>query len=69
MENEIETVDEVICDCSGTTRKKVETLIEQGIDTLDGISRKTGAVSGCGACDWDIANLLTEYTKQKQDSK
>jgi bacterioferritin-associated ferredoxin len=63
LELEIEIDDEIICDCSGTTRKKIESLIAQGIDTLDGISRKTGAVSGCGACDWDISALLKEHEK------
>ena len=53
--------DEVICDCSGTTRSKIDSLIEQGIDTLDGISRKTGAISGCGSCEWDIADILAEH--------
>jgi len=42
---------------------KIENLIAQGIDTLDGISRKTGAISGCGACDWDISELLKEHKK------
>jgi bacterioferritin-associated ferredoxin len=63
MDKSLEIDDEIICDCSGTTRKKIESLIAQGIDTLDGISRKTGAVSGCGACDWDVSALLKEHEK------
>jgi len=34
--------DEVVCDCSGTTRGKIISLIEQGIVDTDTISRKTG---------------------------
>jgi len=52
--------DEVVCDCSGTTRGKIISLIEQGIVDTDTISRKTGAISGCGSCDYDIENLLDE---------
>ena len=52
--------DEVICDCSGTTRGKIISLVEQGIVDTDTISRKTGAISGCGSCDYDIENLLDE---------
>jgi bacterioferritin-associated ferredoxin len=63
MDKRSEPEDEIICDCSGTTRKKIDSLIEQGTDTLDGISRKTGAVSGCGACEWDISELLKEHGK------
>ncbi len=55
-----EDLDEVICDCSGTTRGKILSLIEQGIVDTDTISRKTGAISGCGSCDWDIEQILDE---------
>ena len=37
--------------------------ITEGIDDIDGISRKTGAVSGCGSCEWDIADFLAEHVK------
>ena len=47
-----EADDEIMCDCSGTTRGKIVSLVEQGITTLDGISRKTGTNSGCGACEY-----------------
>lgn len=53
-------LDEVICDCSGTTRGKILSLVEQGIIDPDTISRKTGAISGCGSCEWDIEALLDE---------
>lgn len=54
-------LDEVICDCSGTTRAKIYSLIEQGIVDADTISRKTGAISGCGSCEWDIESILDDY--------
>lgn len=55
-----ENIDEVICDCSGTTRGKIISLVEQGIVDTDTISRKTGAISGCGSCDHEIELLLDE---------
>ena len=58
--NASDITDEVICDCSGTTRGKIISLVEQGIVDTDTISRKTGAISGCGSCDYDIENLLDE---------
>ncbi|HCC82412.1 MULTISPECIES: (2Fe-2S)-binding protein [unclassified Methylophaga] len=58
--NAPDRADEVICDCSGTTRGKIISLFEQGIVDTDTISRKTGAISGCGSCDYDIENLLDE---------
>ncbi|MCB2427867.1 (2Fe-2S)-binding protein [Methylophaga pinxianii] len=55
-----ERANEVICDCSGTTRGKIISLVEQGIVDSDTISRKTGAISGCGSCDYQIESLLDE---------
>ncbi|MEQ1601538.1 MAG: (2Fe-2S)-binding protein [Methylophilaceae bacterium] len=55
--------DEIICPCSGTTRSKIQSLFEQGLD-MDAISRWTGAISGCGGCEWDIAQLLSDLSAQ-----
>ncbi|WP_119628323.1 (2Fe-2S)-binding protein [Methylocaldum marinum] len=52
----------VICRCSGTTTERIKQLVDQGVSDLDGLSRATGACSGCGACDTDILALLAEYT-------
>jgi len=51
--------DTVICPCSGTTKGQVCALSDQGLD-IDAISRRTGALSGCGGCEWDISALLAE---------
>jgi NAD(P)H-nitrite reductase large subunit len=56
--------DEIMCDCSGTTRGKIHQLCEQGIIDLDTISRKTGALSGCASCEWDIETLVDDYVKE-----
>jgi NAD(P)H-nitrite reductase large subunit len=53
---------EIICDCTGTTKEKVLSLIEQNAD-LDKISSATGACTGCGSCDVDIMNLIVEHGK------
>ena len=47
---------EIICPCSGTTRGKVISLFQQGLDA-ESVSRRTGALSGCGGCEWDIAQI------------
>lgn len=50
--------DPVLCHCSGTRRAYIQRLYqEEGMD-LPAISRWTGALSGCGGCEWDIADLL-----------
>lgn len=47
-----------ICYCSGTTQTKIEELIADGCDTLEKIANETGAVTGCGACEYDIQELI-----------
>lgn len=55
----------VMCPCSGTTLGKIQSLFEQGLEMED-ISRITGAISGCGGCEWDIAQLLNDLAEPCQ---
>lgn len=48
---------EVMCTCSGTTRGRIYDLYMQGLD-IDGISQRTGIQTGCGGCEWDIAEFV-----------
>lgn len=59
--------DEVMCHCSGTKRGYIENLFEQGMD-INAISRWTGALSGCGGCEWDIAQFLRDLSERKSNS-
>jgi len=49
--------DEVLCHCSGTRCGQLRELHAQGM-SLAAISRWTGALSGCGGCEWDISDFL-----------
>lgn len=60
--------DGVMCHCSGTRRGYIQRLFEQGMD-IDAISRWTGALSGCGGCEWDIAAFLKELAERQNDSR
>ncbi|MBU1214225.1 MAG: (2Fe-2S)-binding protein [Gammaproteobacteria bacterium] len=55
---------EVLCHCSGTKRGYIQNLFEQGMD-IAAISRWTGALSGCGGCEWDIADFLKVLAEQR----
>lgn len=60
------SADEVMCHCSGTRREQIRALHAQGMD-IQAISRWTGALSGCGGCEWDIADLLQSQERQRED--
>lgn len=56
--------EEVMCFCSGTTRGQIQRLFEAGLDQ-DAISRRTGALSGCSGCEWDVAEFLKELAEER----
>jgi len=58
--------DEVMCQCSGTTRGELQKYFERGMD-MDAISQWTGALSGCGGCEWDVADFLKELAEQQNN--
>jgi len=61
MVNQIQkptTREDIICDCTGTTREKVQQLIDDGADSLDAISDATGACTGCASCDILVMEML-----------
>lgn len=53
-----------MCPCSGTKQSYIQSLFEQGMD-IEAISRWTGALSGCGGCEWDIGDYLKELAAQR----
>ena len=57
--------EEIMCDCSGTTRAKIKKLFNEGMD-MEAISSWTGTLSGCGGCEWDIAQFLKELADQQK---
>jgi len=62
-----DSADEVMCSCSGTTRGEIQRLFQEGLDQ-DAISRRTGALSGCAGCEWDVAEFLKTLAEQQKPS-
>jgi len=60
--------DEIMCTCSGTTRGKIKKLFNDGMDMKD-ISNWSGALSGCGGCEWDVEQFLKELSEKQKESK
>lgn len=59
--------DEVMCQCSGTTRAEIQKYFERGMN-IEEISQWSGALSGCGGCEWDIADFIKLLSAQKDGS-
>ncbi len=56
--------EDVICECSGTTRRKIQQLLNKGVNSVEEIAQITGATTGCGSCDVLVAQLLTDAGQQ-----
>ena len=55
-----------LCYCTGTTAVKILDLINQGKNSLEEIINTTGATTGCGGCDYDVAKLVEQELNQKK---
>ena len=40
-------------------------MFNEGLD-LDAISRRSGALSGCGGCEWDIGEFVKTLAQAKE---
>ncbi len=60
-------MDEMLCKCGGVTRAQVDYWFGQGVCTLEGLSRKTGAVSGCGGCEPELLAALAAAENNMSD--
>lgn len=49
-----------LCYCTSTTASKILNLIEQGKNSLEEIINTTGATTGCGGCDYEVAKLIEQ---------
>lgn len=58
--NHAKQKDTVVCYCSGTTQTKIKELIAHEINTLEKIAYETGATTGCGACEYNILELIIQ---------
>ena len=62
-ENEIDE-GQVICPCSGTRISHLRRYVERGIVDVTAISEGTGALSGCGGCEFDVLEVLDRLKDQ-----
>ncbi len=48
----------IICYCLKVDLQTIKAAIAEGVSSIEGISDKTGAGSGCGRCQNRIADIL-----------
>lgn len=48
----------IVCMCHPTSDRDVDAIIDEGARTVEEISRRCGAGTGCGACVEDLRERL-----------
>ncbi len=56
-----------ICFCTGTTEAKIKQLIAKNVNTLERIADMTGATTGCGACEYEVLELIKQSTLKEDE--
>jgi len=65
----MENLDEVICPCYDLTKKDlIEAIKKHKIKTVEELSEITGAGTICGACIYELEELVEKY-KEKEEQK
>lgn len=59
-----DTENDVLCYCSGTTVQQIKALLADGTVDPERISRITGAASGCGGCEFEFQQLISDHTQE-----
>jgi NAD(P)H-nitrite reductase large subunit len=50
--------DHLVCSCQVVSRGEIVAAIGEGLTTLEQVSERTGAATGCGGCRPDVEALL-----------
>ena len=58
---------QIICPCSGTRISHIRRYVDRGIIDVVAISEGTGALSGCGGCEFDLLEVLDILTAETGD--
>ena len=53
----------IVCHCHQVTDREIRRAIDRGANSLEAISRLSGAGSGCGGCTSEIAAVLFRSRK------
>lgn len=56
--------DQVVCFCHHVTQGQLAEAFRGGADTLEKIQQKTCASTGCGGCQWDVEQLLSDLAQE-----
>ena len=60
-------LDKIVCECFGVTNGMVREAVYEGATTLEEVAEKTGAGTGCGACNDDLQRLVDFFSTERDE--
>ena len=58
-------LDKIVCECFGITNGQIQDAVYEGATTLEEVAEKTGAGTGCGACNDDLQRLVDFFATER----
>lgn len=52
--------EDLLCYCTGTTRSKIQQLLNEQMMDLKAIINETGVTTGCAACEYDVTQFVEQ---------
>ena len=59
----------IVCLCKGVTDRAVRRCAQQGATSLEEVSRRTGAGTGCGSCHSLVRVILAEEAQMTMEKE
>jgi nitrite reductase (NADH) large subunit len=60
--------DRLVCNCRSVTESRLRLAVSEGASTVDGLSKATGAGTGCGSCKGELAEIIARHAANPSPS-
>ena len=60
-------LDKIVCECFGVTNGQIREAAYEGATTLQEVADKTGAGTGCGACNDNLQRRVDFFATERDD--
>lgn len=58
-------LDKIVCECFGVTNGMIKEAVYEGASTLEEVAEKTGAGTGCGACNDNLQRVVDFFAAER----
>jgi len=55
----------IVCICNNVNSATIKSVLDQGVNTIQGVREKTQATACCGKCQFKVNGLIQAHTAEK----